>query len=311
MPWETPRDTRPKGKPISYSLEEMKRLKRMWPSESTASLETAFPGRSMIGLRQKAMQMGLVGEVERSRRGDIRPLLNGSPEAFYWLGFILADGHITRAGQLVVGVIDEEESHLDGLARYIRTEARRPYANPEKEYALSSFMTDESLRRKRRVAVQDPATAQGIRDLLGLEDSNKTYTPPKVEAMTAIGRPGLDFLFMGFFDGDGSTGTTKFGGRMENHVSWRPVYRLFEENGFLTHFPDRPNAFGYVPKTRMLEFARLSMEHGLPVMRRKWDRWQALAQALALSVDKLAGQDYEHSNQEQEHDDYAVRQPSP
>jgi len=268
------RNTAPKTKAIRYTESEVELLKNLWPVATTQELLDSFPGRSQIGLIQKAASLGLKSLVPRFRRGNLRPLLDGSIQSFYWLGFVLADGHITKTGQLTISVMEHDDQHLQAFASYIRAKVRTPYRRAS-SYATSSFMTNERLRLVRRVSVQDPHTCLAIRETLGLSSTNKTVNPPDPGAIKRLSSDNALSLFIGFFDGDGSTVTTKFGGHVENHRSWFDVHMAFFDLG-LTSQPiitSKGTSYSYVPKSVMRRSADFIQSNAMSVLNRKWAMW--------------------------------------
>ena len=116
-----------------YSDYEKDLIRIMWPVASHREILDAMPGRTICGIRQKAEGMGIaIAETtERKRRGTLDPLLGDGPEAWYWLGFFLADGHITRQGQFVVMLSDKDEDHLEKLAAFFEDESHSSFFEPE------------------------------------------------------------------------------------------------------------------------------------------------------------------------------------
>lgn len=278
MAWDKPRDTRAKSKAVAYTEAELELLQKLWPIATMEELREAFPARSQCGLIQKAKGMGLEIEKTRMRKGDIAPLVDGSLVSFYWLGFILADGHITKAGQLTIKVNDPEERHLEAFAEYVGAKVKKPYSNLDKSYAINGFLSEESLRKLRRVAVQDPETCKKIMEILGLSNTNKTTNPPNKTSLDDMSDEQVTALFIGFFDGDGGTPVTRFGGRIENHISWKSYHEAIAKRGLCSEpFVGKKGTSSiYVPKEKMISMAKFITEHSLPVLRRKWKKWFGL-----------------------------------
>lgn len=256
-------------------------LGAIWATASKDELLAAFPGRTAEALCIKAGSMGLSGKGARgarARRGSLCPLMEDTDVAWYWLGFILADGHITKNGQVVVMLSDKDEDHLSCLANFLGSSVRRPYNKPDRVYAhfkhLSPEDSDALARTIVRVAVMESKVAPMISARLGLKSSRKTYNPPCLDAMEALTPTQLECLFMGFFDGDGTTGARW--ASIEVHGSWEPFLSFLRDRGFV--LGRRPHSVGGKYVTVTVPASKLRSLHSrygacLPLLRRKWIRW--------------------------------------
>jgi hypothetical protein len=271
-----------KTKAIPYSDTEIERLRVLWVSGSMEEIKEAFPNRSLIGLGQKAKSLGLECKVERARRGDLSVLLDKSLTSFYWLGFILADGHFTKTGQLVVALMEKDKNHLEHLAQYLKTTVKYPYRR-EKEYKKRTSLispSEQQLRSVVRITVQDKEIVDQINFLLGLPSSRKTYNPPT--KLDDLNTDEITALFIGFFDGDGSSsyssieGCVRKSARLENHISWKPVFEIFRNNNLIhnaiTH-KNKNTVSGHPTKTTMMRLLAFATEYKLPILIRKWSIW--------------------------------------
>lgn len=261
---------------IPYTELEIELLKKYWPICGEKEFKNLLPNRSFIGIRQKAGLLGLKIEISRSRRGSLLPLLNGTPEAFYWLGFFLADGHITKTGQFVVYLSGKDRNHLEKLAKFLGTTVTNPYNNPNKIYAgtdplLAKLPLEEQERKIRqmcRIAVSHPQAACQIRELLGLTSSHKTINPPNIEVLNLLDNDSLTSLFIGFFDGDGSSSG------IGSHSSWHEVHLLFKQRNLADTIKLTTKVSSlYVFKEHIIKICKFAREQNLPVLDRKWNRW--------------------------------------
>lgn len=53
------------------------------------------------------------------RNKKLYKLLENSPEAYYWLGFLFADGHFTQSNRLVLSVSIKDKVHLERFIKFI------------------------------------------------------------------------------------------------------------------------------------------------------------------------------------------------
>lgn len=251
-----------------YTETEIELLRKLWPIATTEELLTAFPGRTHTALIQKAKFEGFsLKRIFRHRRGDLQPLLNNTPEAWYWLGFFLADGHITKDGQFVVMLSSKDKKHLEKLARFLKSEVKIPYADGSKV----------------RVTSMNKEVTDTIKTVLGLGDKPKTYNPPNVNVLAKLNDEQLECLFLGFFDGDGSVSATgsqykekikrpnRGTGTIECHKSWKPIFHFFHNRGLVNKPKIGKKGFtnSYVP-VNILQKLLAKYQNRVPLLERKW-----------------------------------------
>lgn len=56
------------------------------------------------------------------KKCNLEKLLLDVPETYYWIGFILADGHISKNNRLVVTLSVKDKNHLIKLQKYLEIE---------------------------------------------------------------------------------------------------------------------------------------------------------------------------------------------
>ena len=147
---------------------------------------------------------------ERQREkhcADLSNLLLDTPEAFYWVGFLLADGSFydnrLKLG-LKLGLSIKDSNHLYKFANFIN-------------YTGAIDITDKSIS----LACKDVGIIKQIKEKFDIKD-RKTYNPPKT-----ILKFNIDLtyaLLAGFIDGDGSIKNQSkrkdFCLTIKNHSSW-------------------------------------------------------------------------------------------
>lgn len=55
--------------------------------------------------------------VQRSKK--LYKLLENSPEAYYWLGFLFADGHFTQSNRLILSLSIKDKEQLEKFIKFI------------------------------------------------------------------------------------------------------------------------------------------------------------------------------------------------
>lgn len=198
---------------------------------------------------------------ERQREkhcADLSNLLLDTPEAFYWVGFLLADGSFYD-NRLKLGLSIKDSNHLYKFANFIN-------------YTGAIDITDKSIS----VACKDVEIIKQIKEKFDIKD-RKTYNPPKT-----ILKFNIDLtyaLLAGFIDGDGSIKNQSkrkdFCLTIKNHSSWESILKEFNSmisNKNLTKLDSRGYAKFTISNTEDLKKLKIKiLSLNLPILARKWD----------------------------------------
>ena len=170
-------------------------------------------GKRKKSITEWARKQGLKRKIEVKRRGNLEPLLSGTLESFYWLGFIAADGYIGKNGHLMVSQSIKDRDRVDELAKYLKTTV---YEYKQKtDFSESSFDVF-------RVNVCDKVIGCKIRDMFNIqEDKPKTYTGISVDFINNENQA-ASFL-CGIIDGDGSLHPSQ-NYKIQCHTSWMNTF---------------------------------------------------------------------------------------
>jgi hypothetical protein len=164
---------------------------RYLAGESSEDIAKSF-GVSGVAILNHLKKMGIQRREPSLARREY-PLWDGafstlSPEASYWLGFLMADGCVHDDSKVTLGLARCDLRHLEKFRAYLRTSARPiQYVPQSRSYVLKIHS---------RQIVQDLAR-YGI-------------TPRK--SLTAQARNGIDCepaFWLGVLDGDGCIGFSK------------------------------------------------------------------------------------------------------
>lgn len=194
---------------------------------------------------------------------NLSVLLEDTPESYYWIGFLLADGHFSEK-RIVVGLSEHDREHLEKFAKYINYGGRLRIAKREPHNGVY-------------LAAMDTEVVEKLREKFDIK-SNKTYNPPKT--LSWVPEDLFLCLLAGIIDGDGAI--TNFHKRkdvfirIKQHNSWLPI--LSEIGKFLgKENATKINKNGYAellitgyPLIRGLK--KRLMSYNLPLMSRKWDK---------------------------------------
>lgn len=186
------------------------------------------------------------------RKNKLSKLLEETPEKYYWLGFLMADGHFSKQNRLSLNLALLDKDHVFKFQNYINC------GNVQVDYQA-------------HIKVMDVSTLSYLKEKYKIHN-NKTENPPDLSQI--IGDNLFSFM-IGFIDGDGSiqyqTGRTDVKLAVKCHRAWK------EALSYIFKFPARINNQGYsylgiADNTILREFKRKAIELNLPILTRKWDK---------------------------------------
>lgn len=207
-------------------------------------------GRSMSSITNKAFQLKLPNRT--NKLSDLSPLLLETFEAYYWMGFLMADGHFSKNGQIQINLSNKDLYHLKKLSIFVKYKGTlttpKLYIGDCKSFPL--------IIKKFNIS------------------NNKTYNPPKLN----IVNPDLLFSFIiGFIDGDGSI--DKYGYlRIKIHKNWYDTLELMmstlaKNSNYNMNIDSRNLVTGSITKIEIMKRIKTKiLDLKLPVLERKWDR---------------------------------------
>ncbi len=194
-----------------WTAEENAKLKEAWETYSMEDLLKAFPGRTYQKIELHAHWLGYRAKIDRSRKCDLSFLdLNAlTKESLYWWGFIMADGHLSKTNTLIISLKNVDRAHLEKIAKRL------------------SVTVKEDNKGFVKIQGNDKPRIESWRETLCMEETAKTYFPPKLE----IFQNDFVYFFIGFVDGDGciwlSKGYPQL--KIELHSSWKGNLDFFAE----------------------------------------------------------------------------------
>jgi hypothetical protein len=177
-------------------------------------------------------------------------LINETNESYYWLGFIMADGHFSKNNQIQINLNKKDLNHLKLFATFIEYKKVLTKPNlsisytPIKNYLIENYKID----------------------------NNKTINPCNLDKLS-----GDEFfsLIIGFIDGDGSINKKGYLS-ITSHSNWyENIKKMFNEISNNKHFGIRINSNGYTTANitnieTMKKIKNKIIELNLPILQRKW-----------------------------------------
>lgn len=210
--WARKRGLKRKAKRVAsrkLSEEHENLLLKMYPSGDFDLLAEKL-GKNKHAISELARRRGLKREVCDQRKGTLEPLFSKTLESFYWLGFIAADGYISKTGHFMVSQSEKDKETIDKLAVYLNTSI---YIVPRQK---SGFDSEALIYR---VNVADKVLGIKLREMLGIQDDlPKTYTGINLDFIKTEEQASA--FFIGYLDGDGSLNKKSISFTVECHASW-------------------------------------------------------------------------------------------
>lgn len=191
---------------------------------------------------------------------DLSVLLKETPEAYYWIGFLLADGSFNKH-RISLGLSIKDKVHLLKFVEFIK---------------FTGTLDETDI--KCTVRAMDNKIVPKIMHKFDIKN-RKTYNPPQIN-FTQLNKNLLLSLICGFIDGDGCIKyqfkRKDFVLTIKCHASWLNILNQFGKIlGDETHC--KLNSAGYavlnITNTKLLKQLKLKvLSLNLPLLTRKWDR---------------------------------------
>lgn len=255
----------------------MEIVRTLYSSGCRDEILSRLPDRSWRSITHQAGLLGL--RRENQGNSTLGRLLEDTPEAFYWIGFILADGYIhPRQDSLSFGLSHRDHTQVERFAAFVGT-------------SVSVYNTSGGYSSDTKVSRVDIHNVHLIPKLAHKFDlrPRKTYNPP---ADLCPSNPDLFIaMLVGFIDGDGCI--TPRPGRsptimFENHESWKSIFQKWVKHlytlGDFTSYSNRVTNLPRVSRDPKKLTVRLRLTNprlvgwlnekrkalALPVLERKW-----------------------------------------
>ena len=253
------------GKVIKWTEEEDRLLKENYQLKKKDLLKL-IPNRSPAAVNIRASLLGLKKERNEYVESQCDVLLENTILSYYWIGFILADGHIENKRRLAVTLAASDKKYLAKLAKFL--ECGLSFGSTKKYYYCS-------------LACQDKYVIPKLAEKFDIH-SNKTENPPNLNTI-----PQDDDLllavFCGFIDGDGciryQTGRKDCSIRFHLHSSWLSyfiqIWKRLNKIYNVSISPPKIQNDGYLGwsicnRKVVNELKKFTISNKLPTLQRKW-----------------------------------------
>ena len=249
-----------------WSQKEKDILKKHYRNTEKEKLEKMLTKRSWDGIKQYAQVLKVKRSYDFIRETNVEKLLEETPESYYWMGFLMADGHFTKK-RITVGLSIKDVEHIKKFAKFISADYSE---NRSGSYG------------KCHVGAANSDVIPLLRKKFGI-CNNKTHSP--CDWTKIKNKDLLLSLIIGFIDGDGSI--RKQSGRQDCQMTIKCYHSWLFNLQFISNTickccnlkPNiaKINKYGYAEvnfaNSIILKFLKAKgKELNLPVLKRKWNR---------------------------------------
>ena len=254
---------------IAWTKKEEDTVVQHFAASPRAELLQMLPGRTYSAIKLRAGKLSVSRPHPDYRNGSLAPLLQTTPEALYWMGFLLADGHFGET-RLQVLLSKKDEGHLRLLSRFLGGPNIR--FQPAK-LSPTGYTSFEGVV----MSVAHAPVMREIRERWGIVN-DKTHVPPN---LSWLSEDELVYVLVGFIDGDGciQRGTKGRGTAITilNHTAWGSTLGCMSAaaHAKVGETAPRPyvNSAGFavvhICKSETVRFLKC-MAGTVPAMQRKW-----------------------------------------
>lgn len=231
---------------------------------SICGREMEYSSRSSYALaeKNKAVCRKCATRATAKRKCDLSALLNETPEAYYWIGFLLADGSFID-GRIKFHLKLDDSEQVKRFGEFIKWTGKY---NDRGELGIG-------ISAKHTDIVNQIISKFDIKP-------NKTYNPPSTIMNHDKGL--LIFLMAGFIDGDGNINKQSGGRsdcfiRIKLHSSWKHILEEFCELIDYDKSHVKINSSGYSEliisdSSVILDLKKRVTGEEIPLLERKWSK---------------------------------------
>ena len=246
-----------------WSKQELEYLTKNYPGETKENLLNILRKRKWGQIVIKASKLGISREYLSVRKNNVEKLLLETPEAYYWIGFLLADGSFYK-NRIKLHLANKDCQSVLNFAKFISATEN-----------LHIYESGAEIQAKNNQIVPIICKKFDIKE-------RKTYNPPNIKKIkdTTL----LLCLIIGYIDGDGNiykhSECKSFGIRIQVHSSWIETLRHFCDVISGTSQIKQPyphiNKQGYtsmfISNSEICKKLKsVAISNNLPYMKRKWD----------------------------------------
>jgi len=255
---------------IKWTEDEDNFLKENYEKLNKDDLLTKLINRTWDAIKLRAEKFKIKRYNNERRFIDLDVLLKDTNESYYWIGFIMADGHIHNNKRLKICLSIKDEEHLIKFKNFIKYEGELAYGN-------------NNNRDNTTISVMDTKYIKKLCQKFDIKH-NKTYNQCNIHKIKKNNL--LLSLIVGFIDGDGSIRNSKnrkdFFLTIKCHKSWsnnldyilKSIIRITGKNCNTSVKLTNCKRYSYIHMGNSVVLKKLKHEMlklNVPYMKRKWD----------------------------------------
>jgi len=255
---------------IRWTKEENDFLMKNYENLDKDKILDGLSMRSWDAIKLKANIFKIKRYKNDERLADLNILLNDTNETYYWIGFIMADGHIENEKRLSINLSIKDKEHLEKFKSFI---------NFKNELTLGNNEGHDNVK----ISVMDTKYLKKLSDKFDIK-SYKTYESCNIKSIKNDDL--LLSLIIGFIDGDGYIGNqTKrkdFRLTIKCHKSWlnnlkyilNTINRITYKNCNTSVKLTKCKRYSYInvcDSCTLKELKKKMLRLNIPYMKRKWD----------------------------------------
>jgi hypothetical protein len=200
----------------------------------------------------------------------LKPLFLDNHLSWYWKGFIMADGHLSNDGTLMVSSHIKDIKHIEKLCNLLSI-----------EYHIREIKTNYKNSSYCFLSCKDCEYGPKILNKLGIKNP-KTYNPPNI---SNIPDEYILSFFVGFFDGDGYFPTCKSRPNVSKiriivHKNWLPTLEFLKDKLEKYNFSSIKTSINKRGFAQIICYGQDSIKYikdmciknNIPILERKWDK---------------------------------------
>lgn len=246
-------------------------IKEKYGCSSQEELMGYLPGRTWSAIKVQAASLNVKSDHCRLGSADLTWLLEDTYLTYYWMGFLMADGHFSKEGTIYVALSKTDKKHLEKLAKLCNV--KNLYCKKDTHKGGGDLFV---------MSAGHKIVVDKLKEKFSIS-SRKTYEPCNISIEN-------DDLFLawliGFIDGDGCIYKTK---RMSYpaiqiaiHESWinnlqyisdrlKQITTIDVPRSYLTERPGMCHLS--ITNSRIVYFLKQKViELNLPILDRKWSK---------------------------------------
>lgn len=256
---------------MRWTQKEIDFLKKNYKSATKKELLNSIKNRTLNSIRLKAKSLGLKKTIHERAESNLSKLLLENNEAYYWVGFLMADGYINHDdNRIKLTLSNKDRAHLESFCRFIECNNLREFYKADKGYV--------------EVVVKDNFIVNKIIEKYTFKP-RKTYNPVDYDFLDNLDKNKFYSFLIGFIDADGSIikdhRREEYRITIKIHSSWEKILKLFSKKTCKDLGVDVDRVIigkhGYARLVfnnfKILKhLKKKSVELNVPFLKRKWNK---------------------------------------